>query len=50
MKMKVEYKWQPTKIVDLTDEEVRQIIQGDVINISNALIIMEQKGIVLYTG
>ena len=50
MKMKIEYEWQPTKIVDLTDEEVGQIVQGDVINISNALIIMKQKGISLYTG
>ena len=49
-KMKIEYEWQPTKIVDLTDEEVGEIIQGDMINISNALIIMKQKGIALYTG
>ena len=49
MKMKVEYKWQPTIVIDLSDEEAKQIIQGDVINMSNAIIIMKQKGINLYT-
>ena len=45
--MKIEYKWQPTMVIDLTDEEAGQIIHGDVINMSNA-IIMKQKGINLY--
>ena len=49
MKMKIEYKWQPTIVIDLSDEEAKQIIQGDVINMSNAIIIMKQKGINLYT-
>ena len=45
MKIKVEYEWKPTQIRDLTKEEAEEILQGDVINVSNAVAIAEEKGL-----
>ena len=44
-KIKVEYEWNPTQIRDLAKEEVEEIIQGDVINVSNAVAIAKEKGL-----
>ena len=45
MKIKVEYQWKPTQVVDITDKEAKQIIQGDVINVSYAVIIAKERGL-----
>ena len=45
MKIKVEYQWKPTQVIDITDKEAKEIIQGDVINVSNAVIIAKDRGL-----
>ena len=45
VKIKVEYEWKPTQIRDLTKEEAEEIIQGDTINVSNAVVIAKEKGL-----
>ena len=45
MKIKVEYRWKQTQIIDMTDKEAKEIIQGDTINVSNAVIIAKERGL-----
>ena len=45
MKIKVEYQWKPTQVKEITDKEANEIIQGDTINVSNAVLIAKEKGL-----
>ena len=45
MKIEVEYQWKPTQVVNITDKEAKEIIQGDTINVSNAVLIAKERGL-----
>ena len=45
MKIEVEYQWKPTQVKEITDKEAKQIIQGDTINVSNAVLIVKERGL-----
>ena len=45
MKIEVEYQCKPTQVKEITDKEAKQIIQGDTINVSNAVLIVKERGL-----
>lgn len=45
MKIKVEYQWKPTQVINITDKEAKEIIQGDTINVSIGIIIAKERSL-----